>query len=223
MTIFLDDWDYRHFIQLLRQVVEDFDIECWNYCAMPNHYHATLRPRLPNISKAIQHLNGCYAQWWNRRHKKVGHVFQGRFKAQLVQRDGYALALARYVALNPVRAGLVPRPEKWRWSSYATTIGLRPHLSFLAVDATLGLVGDATRTTLQKRFTDFVLDDGEDEATDDRIRSADRVLGDVAFRRAWTQHPLPVGRTQILTEHPLAGSAVESAGSDAGQVIAAPQ
>jgi len=181
MTIFFDDRDYRYFIQLLRTLVEKFDVECWNYCAMPNHYHATLRPRLPNISAAMHYLNGHYAQWWNARHRSVGHVFQGRFKAQIVQRDGYALALSRYVALNPVRARLVRRPEQWRWSSYAAIIGQVSAPSFLAVDTTLGLFGDSQRTTLQKRFADFVLSRCDDEMVDDQIRSNNHVLGDPMF------------------------------------------
>jgi len=181
MTIFLDDYDYRQFIQLFRQVVEDFRLECWNYCLMPNHYHATVRPALPNVSTAMQQLNSRYAQWWNRRHAKVGHVFQGRFKAQIVQRDSYALALSRYVALNPVRARLVERPEQWRWSSFAPTIGLRPIPPFLAVEATLALFGEGDQSTRQKRFADFVLAGFDDDA-DDRMRSNDQVLGDVAFR-----------------------------------------
>jgi REP element-mobilizing transposase RayT len=204
MTIFLDDDDYRQFIQLFRQVVEDFRLECWNYCLMPNHYHATVRPALPNISTAMQQLNSRYAQWWNRRHATVGHVFQGRFKAQIVQRDSYALALARYVALNPVRARLVEHPEQWRWSSFAPTIGLRPTPPFLAVEATLALFGEGDQSTLQKRFADFVLA-GFDDHADDRIRSNDHVLGDVAFRSGVrdglfepaVEPGLPLGQTGI--------------------------
>jgi len=181
MTIFTDNVDYRQFIQLFSQMVEKFDVECWNYCLMPNHYHATVVPRLCNISAAMQWLNGSYAQWWNRRHVRVGHAFQGRFKAQIVQRERYALTLSRYVALNPVRAALVKRPEEWRWSSYASIIGLRPAPSFLAIDMTLGLFGDADRSVLEQRFAEFVLASCNDEE-DDRISSNRRVLGDVAFR-----------------------------------------
>jgi len=181
MAIFLDDQDCRQFIDLLREIVEDFAVECWNYCVMTNHYHATLRPELPNISEAMQHLHSRYAQWWNWRHEKVGHVFQGRFKAQIVQRDEYALVLSRYVALNPVRAQLVDRPQEWPWSSYAALIGERPAPSFLAVDAALALFGTEDRSTLQKRFAAFVCASTENE-TDNRIRSNDRVLGDAAFK-----------------------------------------
>ena len=191
MAIFLDDRDYQRFVQLLREVVEDFALECWNYCVMPNHYHVTLQPTLPNISAAIQQLNGRYAQWWNWRHKKVGHAFQGRPKAQIVQRDGYLLALSRYVALNPVRARLVKRPEDWQWSSYAAVIGLRRVPSFLSADATLALFGDTDRSTLQRRFADFVLASCEDEGINDRIRSSEQILGDATFK-AWIRdepHP----------------------------------
>ena len=117
MRIFLDDADYRQFVYVLGDVVEEFAIRCWNYCLMPNHYHATLQPTLPNLSAAIRRLNSVYAQWWNTRHGLVGHVFQGRFKDQIVDEDAYMLTLSRYVAMNPVRAGLATSPEDWPWGS----------------------------------------------------------------------------------------------------------
>jgi putative transposase len=187
MTIFTDREDYQRFLNLFRNVVEEYSVECWNYCLLPNHYHATLRPTLPNISAAVQQLNGRYAQWWNRRHGRVGHTFQGRFKAQIVQRDGYALALCRYVALNPVRARLVDRPEEWPWASYAATVGHSPAPPFLSVDATLGLFGDTNRDMLQRRFAEFVVAGIPCEEVDERIRSSQVVLGDAPFRTAWGQ------------------------------------
>ena len=89
MRIFEDDTDYRYFVTLFGDIMEEFEIQCWNYCVMPNHYHATLQPTLPNLSRAIQRLNRRYAQRWNKRYDRVGHVFQGRFKDQIVQREGY--------------------------------------------------------------------------------------------------------------------------------------
>jgi putative transposase len=144
---------------------------------MPNHYHATIRPLQPNLSAALQQLNGRYAQYWNRRHRRVGHVFQGPFKAQIVQDDGYALTLSRYIVLNPVRARLVERPEDWRWSSYAATIGLRPMPSFLADHAALALFGDASLSILRQRFINFVRAGCVDDMDDDLIRSTDLILG----------------------------------------------
>ncbi len=130
MRIFLDDLDYTKFVHLLADVLERFEVECWHYCLMPNHYHLTLRASRPNLSETVRHLNGTYGTWWNRRHDRVGHVFQGRFKDQIVQRQDYLLTLGRYIVLNPVRAGLVTRPEQWQWSSYAGTVGLAPAPAF---------------------------------------------------------------------------------------------
>ena len=137
MTIFLDDTDYRWFSYLLGDVLERFGVECWHYCLMPNHYHATLRPTAANLSEAVRHLNSRYAQWWNKRYKRVGHVFQGRFKDQVVQEEGYLLTLGRYIARNPVKAKLAANPEDWEWSSYSATAGLRPPPSFLFPEAVL--------------------------------------------------------------------------------------
>ena len=184
MVIFRDGRDCRRFLELLRDVVEKYQVECWNFCLMRNHYHATIMPRLPNISDAIQALNGDYAQWWNRRHQTVGHVFQGRFKAQIVQDDAYAMALSRYVALNPVRAQLVERPEDWKWSSYGQLIGKEPTARFLNVEPTLSFFGEGDRHTLQKRFAAFVEAGCTDEAFDERLRSRERVVGDADFKLA---------------------------------------
>ena len=184
MRIFLDQIDYTKFVQILGDVLEELDIECWNYCVMPNHYHAALRPTRPNLSEAMRRINSIYAQWWNRRHARVGHVFQGRYKEQLVQRDGYALVLCRYVAMNPVRAGLTKRPEDWRWSSYAATIGLTSPAPFLAVNSVLAQFGVEEPEVLYRRLIDYVTGGSDDDSTFERIRSSECILGNNAFKAA---------------------------------------
>ena len=181
MKVFVDDTEYAWFVALLADVVEEFAFECWNYCVMPNHYHLTVRPTLGNLSHGIQRLNGLYAQWWNRRHQHVGHVFQGRFKAQIVQEDRYSLTLSRYVALNPVRAGLAARPEEWTWSSYAAIVGLsaRPH--FLSVDPTLRFFGLDADERQQRRFAEYVLSATSDDHLVGDIRSNRPIVGDPTF------------------------------------------
>ena len=183
MTIFLDDVDYRQFIYELGEVIDEFRIRCWNYCLMPNHYHATVEPTLPNLSAALARLNGNYALWWNRRHSRVGHVFQGRFKDQIVDRETYLMTLSRYVVANPVRGQLVPRPEDWIWSSYCATAGLTVAPAFLNVEQTLGLFGDPAGASSRARFVAFVAADS-DPALVDRIRSSERVLGPPAFKNS---------------------------------------
>jgi hypothetical protein len=91
---------------------------------MPNHYHFVLETRRANLSRLMRHVNGVYTQKCNRRHDSVGHMFQGRFKAILVDRDSYLLEVCRYVDLNPVRAQLVKRQQDWHWSSYRAHVGL---------------------------------------------------------------------------------------------------
>jgi putative transposase len=180
-TVFLDDRDYRQFIHLLGEVVTECKIDCWNYCVMPNHYHATLQPTLPNLSEAIRRINSSYAQWWNNRHDRVGHVFQGRFKDQIVDREGYLLTLTRYVVMNPVRAKLVQTPDAWRWSSYRATVGMCQPPPFLATTRTLGLFGDAEPSVLQSRFGVFV-GAAPDEGDVDRIQSNEKILGGKEFK-----------------------------------------
>jgi REP element-mobilizing transposase RayT len=183
MRIFEDDGDYRYFVALFGDVTQEFKLECLNYCLMPNHYHLALQPSLPNLSHAMRHLNSVYAQWWNRRHDRVGHVFQGRFKAQIVQREGYFLNLCRYIARNPQRAKLTAQPEDWRWSSYPATIGLRPLPAFLNVLPVLRQFGNEDDAELRARFRAYVQSD-PDEEVEERIRSSEHVVGDQLFKTA---------------------------------------
>jgi REP element-mobilizing transposase RayT len=184
MHIFLDDLDYMWFVHFLGEVVEQFGLECWSYCLMPNHYHLTLRSNEATLSDPIRNLNGHYAQWWNHKHDRVGHVFQGRFKEQIVQRQDYLLVLCRYIAMNPVRAGLVTCPEHWKWSSYATTIGIGPAQPFVASTAVLRQFGDDELGALQSKFANFVTAPPLEDFVDARIRSSEHILGDATFKRS---------------------------------------
>lgn len=116
--IFDDDADRELLLAIVARTLERCDAQMLAYCLMGNHYHFVLHTRRANLSALMQQLNGIYTQAYNRRHGKSGHLFQGRFKAILVDRDSYLLEVCRYVELNPVRAGLVEQPGDWPWSSY---------------------------------------------------------------------------------------------------------
>ncbi|MDP3937406.1 MAG: transposase [Deltaproteobacteria bacterium] len=135
---FLSSGDYRRFLKHLGDAVRDQDWLCHAYCLMPNHFHLLLETPLANLSKGMQQLNGLYTQWFNWRHQRVGHLFQGRFKGKLVDRDAYLLELSRYIVLNPVRAGLAEFPARWAWSSYRATVGKARRPSWLTTDWVLG-------------------------------------------------------------------------------------
>ena len=132
--VFLDDGDRLNFLDILAEVVERYRFICYAYCLMGNHYHLLLETPEANLSRGMRQLNGVYTQRFNRRHKRSGHLFQGRYKAILVEKDAYLLEVARYIVLSPVRAGLVRSPGRWRWSSYRATAGLEEPPQFLKVE-----------------------------------------------------------------------------------------
>ena len=110
--IYEDDEDRQAVLATLAEVVRRFNWSCYAYCLMTNHYHLVVGTPEGNLAKGMRQLNGVYTQASNRRHKRTGHLFQGRYMAILVDEDAYLLELARYVVLNPVRAGMVKAPGK---------------------------------------------------------------------------------------------------------------
>jgi len=159
--IFLDDQDNSAFLSLLGKTVEHFHWTCHAFCLMVNHYHLMIETPEANLSKGMHHLNANFCQAFNKRHNTVGHLFQGRFKSIVVDRESYLLELARYVVLNPVRAGMVDHPEEWPWSSFRATVGLRSSRSADAACewlSTSWLLGqfDSDKAAARKRYLDFV-------------------------------------------------------------------
>ena len=154
-AIYRDEADRAAFLDLYGEVAERCGWRCHAYCMMANHYHWVAETPDANLSRGMRQLNGVYTQRFNRRHGRVGHVFQGRFKAILVEREGYLKELARYVVLNPVRAGLVRRAQDWRWSSFRATAGLARVPAWLDVDWLLAQFG-TTRATAQRNYRRFV-------------------------------------------------------------------
>ena len=116
--IYEDDEDRALWLEVLADAMGRFHATTYAYCLMGNHYHVVMQTHRANLSRLMRHLNGVYTQRYNHRHQKVGHLFQGRFKAVLVDDDSYFLEVCRYVELNPVRAGIIKRPVDWTWSSY---------------------------------------------------------------------------------------------------------
>lgn len=195
--IVADDVDRQTFIEVLGQVVVRARWLCHVYCLMGNHYHLVIETQGANLSGGMRQLNGVYTQRFNRRHGRVGHVFQGRYGAILVERDAYLLELGRYVVRNPVRARMVRRAEDWPWSSYRATTGLSACPDWLHADGVLGYFGPG-RERARQEYARFV---SAEEGPNDPWRNLKRqiYLGSDRFVLA-TQQRVAVDRD--LTEIP---------------------
>jgi putative transposase len=141
LPIALDTSDYEFGLVLLERMVARFELRCHAWCYLPNHFHLLLTSQLGNLSKAMHWHGTCAAQEFNKRHERSGHVYQSRFESRVVDDDRYLLQLARYLPLNPVKAGLCVSPSDWPWSSYAATAGLRARPRYLHDAAVLETLG----------------------------------------------------------------------------------
>ena len=154
-AIYFDDDDRDHFLNILHLVNKRYGWFCHAYCLMGNHYHLMIETPEGNLSKGMRHLNGVYTQWYNRKHSLVGHLFQGRFKAILVEKDSYLLQLCRYIVQNPVAANLASTVEEWLWSSYRATAGITRVPQVLTVDWILRQFAEQ-KEEAQVRYRRFV-------------------------------------------------------------------
>lgn len=135
----MDARDRLRFLQLVEHAVINLGWRCHSYCLMTNHYHVLVQTPGGDISTGMHRLNGVYAKWFNWRHGFEGHLFERRFRDVLVEGDAQLLELARYIVLNPVRAGLTLNARDWRWSSYGEIVGERQQPAFLSVSWLLSL------------------------------------------------------------------------------------
>jgi len=154
-NIYDDDEDRQKWLEILGNACRRFNWRCHAYCLMDNHYHIVLETADENLSKGMRQLNGIYTQYYNRKHDRVGHVFQGRYKGILVERDAYLLELARYVVLNPMRANMTKNITAWKWSNYKATIGEAISPPWLETDWVLGQFSKQRKTAI-KKYIDFV-------------------------------------------------------------------
>ncbi len=152
-----DDIDRQERLDWLRRTVETYGWRLHAFVLMTNHEHLFVETPEPNLSAGMQYLIGSYTSYFNRRHSRAGHLFQGRFKGNLIQEDGYFLQVSRYLHLNPVRANMAARPEDYRWSSYRGYQRARRVVDWVCYDRVLGaLAKDPTQA--RRRYVRFVCD-----------------------------------------------------------------
>lgn len=154
-AIYRDDTDRRRFLATLAEAVDQFHLLLHAYVLMGNHYHLLVETLEANLSRAMKQINGVYSQSFNRRHDRVGHLFQGRFKALLVERDSYLVELSRYIHLNPVRAGITEDAESYRWSSARAYSGRSQAPPFLTIAEVLGHF-DGSPARARRAYAEFL-------------------------------------------------------------------
>jgi putative transposase len=154
--IYVDDLDRQIYLALLARVVVRQRWNCLAYCLMPNHVHLLVETVEANLAEGMRHVHGPFAQGFNVRHRRVGHLFQGRYGAVRVTDDPQLWTTVGYIATNPAAAGLVVMPEDWAWSSHRATLGA-PRPPWLAVDRLLGLLGGRGGEPLE-RYRELVAD-----------------------------------------------------------------
>jgi REP element-mobilizing transposase RayT len=150
--IFEDERDLRRFLRIFIAEKERHGVRLLAGCPMGNHFHAIVTTPYGNLSDFMEQLDGQFAKYSNWRYERVGHLFQSRFRGVLIEHDIQLLIALCYVFFNPVSAGLCSRPQDYKWSTYAATVGLRPCPSYLSIDWLLALFPDCTLEEAQKRF-----------------------------------------------------------------------
>ena len=154
-AVFKSKRDREKFLEYLESATLRYEARIHAYCLMDTHYHLLLETPSGNLSQIMRHINGAYTTHFNVKRERSGHLFQGRYKAILVDIDEYAKELSRYIHLNPVRAKMVEAPEEYDWSSYKFYIGKQKSASWLYRDFILGYF-DKKVSTAQKKYQDFV-------------------------------------------------------------------
>ena len=194
--IFDDDADRGRFFETLDTARHRYGARIYEACQMTNHYHLLLATPRGNLSNFMQYLNGVFSQTSNRRHGRTGHLFEGRFRSIVVQRDSYLRRVSKYIVLNPVRAGVVSDVAAWRWSTFRATAGLEPPPAWLDTQWIDEAFNAPTHGESQERYRTWVheprrpMRKGGLDGVVYGTRSFERSVLDEA-RRAWTDRPLP--------------------------------
>ena len=154
--IFNEDDDRRRFLKILADALRFYDAACDALCLMPNHYHIVLETPRGNVARVMRHVNGVFAQRMNRKYSLTGHLFEGRYRSPLIQRDTYLKRATRYIVRNPVRATLVADPADYSWSSYRATAGLEEPPPWLSLEWLNWAYKTDSRDEAQRRYAEFV-------------------------------------------------------------------
>jgi putative transposase len=179
--VYFEDGDRERFLEILKRTRERYGYQLHAYVLMDNHYHLMVETPKANISQTMQNINTSYTVYINKKHRRSGHLFQGRYKGIIVDKDEYLVTLSRYIHLNPVRAGIVQKPEAYRWSSYGFYIDSSNKDTLVNTVDTLLMFSEEKRHAV-KAYKDFV--DGGIGKEDNPLEELESgiLLGSTAFK-----------------------------------------
>ena len=161
--IFHDEEDFKKYIRVLKKAGSETDAEILGYCLMTNHVHLLLKENNDNLSKYMKSLQVSYVYWYNSKYERCGHLFQDRFKSEAVENDAYLLTVIRYIHNNPVKAGIVKKPEQYLWSSCANYYGAEmTSLKKIDTKLILGIFSNQKETAIAT-FKEFMNEPQEDQ------------------------------------------------------------
>lgn len=179
--IFSDKEEFNLFITVIKEACNLFNVFLTSYCLMPNHYHILVCTPEGNLSRFMRHLNGVYTQRFNRKQKKDGPLFRGRYKAILVQEEEYLTGVVRYIHNNPMKAGLAIRLKDYKWSSHGVYLKGKSKEKWLDIDPVLMNFSQKRRqaVVLYKKFIEQSIDD--EIATFYSRKNQSSILGEESF------------------------------------------
>ena len=180
--VFFDDNDRRYYLDLLCRATAGFRLKVYAYALMSNHIHLFFRTTLPNISEVMYSVNMGYSHYFNKRHRRTGHLFESRFKSKLVQVDRYFLCLLRYVHINPVKAGIVASPEQYAWSSHRAYLGNMDKVVSDPKEALLLFSADLERA--RAAYLDFLGQQIPQKEWEILNKERNGILGDSVYRHS---------------------------------------
>ncbi len=191
--IFKEKEDYKSFLEILLNLWPRYKFVVHSYCLMPNHYHFFIETPKANLAQIMRGINGLYTQAFNRKYKRVGPLFQGRYKALLIDKDAYSLQLSRYIHLNPLKAGLVKRLEDYEWSSFSIFLGKKEPKIFMDTQWLLSQIGDSNA------FNQFTLEGLKNSWSPSKEAKHQSVLGDESFVEKIKKEHIPMKKDPTIS------------------------
>lgn len=219
--IYRDPKDYHRFIAAIGEASERYGFRVHAYALMPNHYHLLVETPRGKLSLGMQHINGTYCQYFNRRHRRAGHLFQGRFKALLVERESYLLTLSRYIHQNPTKSALCPRPWDYPWSSCRQFLGLHRPYPWMVIDETLGrLASDPTNQ--RQSYREFIMSGPRGEPLSEAVGglllgSSEFVARNKGLAAAISKQSIEFAPRKALLHQPSAEAVLEAVRQATGE------